>query len=75
MPRGRKAVKTADDVLYELQRLADTYESDAALARAFGVSRAHMSRVLRGLKPITAAIAHGLGYEEQPRYVRYEHRD
>lgn len=75
MPRGRNAEKTADDLLAELLREANRYDSDSALAKAFGVSRGHMSRVLRGLKPITAKIALGLGYEEQPRYVRYEQRD
>ena len=70
-----KSLKTEEDLLAELLRQADRYESDAALAQAFGVTRSHMSRVLRGLKPITAKIALGLGYELQHRFVRYEHRD
>jgi len=63
------------DLLQELLRVVEGYESDAAAARAFEISRSHLSRVLRGEKPITARIALGLGYEEQKHYVRYEHRD
>jgi plasmid maintenance system antidote protein VapI len=68
-------MKTEDDLRYELVRQAERYDSDAALARAFGVSRSHMSRVLSGQKPITAKIALGLGYERQVRFIRYEHRE
>jgi plasmid maintenance system antidote protein VapI len=68
-------LKTEDDLLAELRRQAERYPSDAALARAFDVSRSHMNRVLRGLKPITAKIALGLGYEEHRGFLRYEHRD
>ena len=67
-------MKTEDDLRYELERAVDRYPSDAQAAKAFGVSRGHLSRVLRGVKPITAKIALGLGYEEQRGYVRYEHR-
>jgi plasmid maintenance system antidote protein VapI len=67
-------MKTEADLLGELLSEADRYPSDAALAKAFGVTRSHMSRVLRGLKPITSKIALGLGYEEQRGFVRYEHR-
>lgn len=70
-----KTVKTEDDVLAELLRAVDRYPSDAAAALAFGVSRSHLSRVLRAQKPITAKIAHALGYEQQRRFVRYEQRD
>jgi hypothetical protein len=69
-----RQVKTADWLRHELERVCDRYQSDAEAARAFGVTRGHLSRVLRGIKPITARIALGLGYEEQKRYVRYEHR-
>lgn len=67
-------LKTDSDLLHELETAVDHYDSDAAAARAFGVSRGHLSRVLRGLKPITAKIARGLGYEQQTCYVPYEHR-
>jgi hypothetical protein len=63
-----------EDLLTELRDAVDVYPSDAVAARAFGVTRGHLSRVLRGLKPITAKIALGLGYEEQRCYVRYEER-
>ncbi len=66
--------KSIDVILSELERAVNRYPSDAAAARAFGVSRGHLSRVLRGLKPMTAKIAHGLGYEQQHWYVRYEER-
>jgi plasmid maintenance system antidote protein VapI len=68
-------LKTEADLLIELREEAERYESDAALARAFGVSRSHMCRVLNGDKPITDKIALGLGYEAQTHYVRLEHRD
>lgn len=67
-------MKSEAQLLAELIRQAERYPSDSAFAKAFGVSRGHMSRVLRGLKPITAKIALGLGYEEQRGFVRYEHR-
>jgi len=67
-------VRTESDLKHELERAVDRYESDAAAARAFGVTRGHLSRVLRGEKPITQKIAHCLGYERQWRFVRYEHR-
>lgn len=67
--------KTETDLLIELRTASYKYPSDALFAKSFGVSRGHMSRVLRGLKPITAKIALGLGYEEQKCYVRYEYRD
>lgn len=65
-------VKTEADLLAELQREAERYGSNLALAKAFDVTPGHMSRVVRGLKPITEKIAHGLGYalEIQRRYVR-----
>jgi hypothetical protein len=58
----------------QLQRAAARYPSDAKAAEAFGVSRGHLSRVLRGLKPIDGAIALSLGYERQDCYVPYEER-
>ena len=68
-------LKTEDDLLFELERAVDRYESDAAAAKAFGVSRGHLSRVLSRQKPITQKIALGLGYERQYRFVRLEYRD
>ena len=67
-------MKTEADLLFELEKAVERYESDAAAARSFGVTRGHLSRVLRGEKPITAKIALGLGYEQQRGFVRYEHR-
>ena len=67
-------LKTEDDLLFELKREVERYPSDAKAAAAFGVTRGHMSRVLRRLKPITAKIALGLGYERQIRFLRYEER-
>ena len=49
--------------------------SDAKAAKAFGITRGHLSRVLRGEKPMTAKIALVLGYEQQRWYMRYEQRD
>lgn len=57
-----------------LRNEVDRYQSDSAAAKAFGVSRGHLSRVLRGLKPVDGAIAHALGYERQDCYVPYEER-
>lgn len=67
-------MKRESDLLQELIRNVDRYPSDAAAAKAFGVTRGYLSRVLRGLQPITAKIARGLGYERQICFVRYEHR-
>jgi hypothetical protein len=69
-----KRCRDADDLRLELEREVDRYPSDAAAAKAFGVSRSHFSRVLRGEKAMSKAIAHGLGYELQTHFVRYEHR-
>lgn len=52
----------------------DKYPSDLKAAKAFGVSRGHLSRVLRGLKAIDGSIALALGYERQDCYVPLEHR-
>ena len=52
----------------------DRFDSDSAAAKAFGVSRGHLSRVPRGLKPVDGAIAHALGYERQDCYVPYEEK-
>jgi hypothetical protein len=68
-------MKTEDDLRNELIVEVERYESDAAAARAFDISRGHLSRVLRGLKPITSKIALGLGYEEQRGFVRDEERE
>lgn len=57
-----------------LLNVVDRYQSDRAAAQAFGVSRGHLSRVLRGLKPVDGAIAHALGYERQDCYVPYEYK-
>lgn len=67
--------RTADDLRLELEAEADRYPSDAKAARAFGVTRSHFSRVLRGQKRMSEKIAHALGYELQVHFVRYEHRD
>ena len=64
--------KTAGDLRRELNVEAARYSSDAQAARAFGVSRSHFSRVLRGEKAMSAKIAHGLGYELQTHFVRYD---
>lgn len=58
----------------QLCNAVDRYPSDSAAAKAFGVSRGHLSRVLRGLKPVSGVIAHALGYERQDCYVPYEER-
>lgn len=57
-----------------LRNVVDRYPSDSAAAQALGVSRGHLSRVLRGLKPIDGLIALALGYERQDCYVPYEDR-
>lgn len=66
--------KEASDLRYELELEAERYPSDAAAARAFGVSRGHFSRVLSGQKAMSKAMAHALGYEMQIHYVPYEYR-
>ena len=62
------------EILLVLRGAVDRYESDAQAAKALGVSRGHLSRVLRQHKPVTARLAHALGYEMQALFVPYEHR-
>lgn len=74
---GRKALRVLRD--WEMRRvlveMVDQHATDAAAARSMGVSRSHLSRVLRGEKPVDGAIAHALGYERHDCYVPYEHRE
>ena len=72
---SKRCLKTEDDLLYELERAVDKYPTDSAAARAFGVSRGHLSRVLSRQKRLTAKVAHRLGYAQEYCYVRYEQRD
>lgn len=67
-------VLRAHQMQLRLRAAVDRYPSDSAAAQAFGVTRGHLSRVLRGLKPVDGAIAHALGYERQDCYVPYEYR-
>jgi AraC-like DNA-binding protein len=71
---GGVMCKHADDLRVELEHAAERYPSDAQAAKAFGVSRSHFSRVLRGEIAMSRAIAHCLGYELQTHFVRYEER-
>lgn len=41
-------LKTESDLLHELLDQVEKYTSDADAARAFGVSRGHLSRVCEG---------------------------
>ena len=73
MPRKWRP-RCESEVLGELHLAVKRYPSDSKAAQAFGVTRGHLSRVLRGEKPVTAKIALSLGYEQQRWYVRYEQR-
>jgi transcriptional regulator with XRE-family HTH domain len=55
-----------------LQREVDRYRSDAAAAKALGVSRSHLSRVLRDQKPVTDRLAERLGYKLEALFVPYD---
>ncbi len=72
---GRDGHKVLGDseIQVRLRNEVDLYPSDSAAADAFGVSRGHLSRVLRGLKPVDGAIAHALGYERRDCYVQYDY--
>lgn len=63
------------ELLAVLRSEVDRYASDAAAARALGVTRGHLSRVLREEKPITPKLAELLGYERQWLFVPYEFRE
>lgn len=63
---------TSHQARRRLREAVDCYESDSAAAKAFGVSRSHLSRVLRGIKPVDGKIARAIGYERQDCYVRAE---
>lgn len=74
---SKKALRPLRDyeLLNVLKNEVDRYESDAAAARHLGVTRSHLSRVLRQQKPITKRLAHALGYEQQALFVPYEYRE
>lgn len=63
------------ELLLVLHSAVRRYPSDSAAAKAFGVTRSHLSRVLRAQKPITARLAHAIGYERQALFVPYEERE
>lgn len=69
----KKALRE-DELLLVLRGEVERYHSDAHAAKALGVSRGHLSRVLRQQKPLTARLARALGYWQQSRYVPYEYR-
>jgi len=71
---GRMKILRDYQIRLRLRNEVDRYRSDSAAAKAFGVSRGHLSRVLRGLKPVDGSIAHALGYERQDCYVPYEEK-
>jgi hypothetical protein len=62
------------ELLLLLRDVVERYESDTDAARALGISRSHLSRVLREEKPMTARLAHALGYDQRVIFVPYEHR-
>ena len=51
-----------DELPKILELYVDDFPSVAAAARALGVSRGHLSRVLNGKKPITPNLIEALGY-------------
>jgi len=62
---------TAKELLFDLRfRLKYFYRNQSELARAIGISRAHMSRVVRGKKPIDGRVLSWLGYKVITVYVR-----
>lgn len=73
---SRRALKALceSDLLLVLRGDVERYASDAEAAASYGISRSHLSRVLSGEKPITARLAHALGYERQSLFVPYEYR-
>lgn len=75
MAKRARVWKTEGELRAELERDVERYPTDSAAAKALGVSRSHLCRVLSGQKPITERIAHSLGYEQQRCFVRYEHRN
>lgn len=62
--------KCASEVLGEIRRHVRLFKSDATAAKALGISRSHLSRLLSGDKPLTARVAAALGYDEVVRYRR-----
>jgi DNA-binding phage protein len=72
--KGLKPLRESE-LLLVLRGDVERYKSDAKAAEAYGVSRGHLSRVLRQQKPITARLAHALGYERQSLFVPYEYRN
>jgi plasmid maintenance system antidote protein VapI len=62
--------RTEDELMLELEREVEKFDTDSAAAAWLGVTRGHLSRVLSGEKPITAKIARALGYEPMRCFVR-----
>jgi plasmid maintenance system antidote protein VapI len=58
------------DVMMEFRREVESFSSDAKAAKAMGISRSHLSRVLSGAKPLTAKLAAFIGYEQETWYRR-----
>lgn len=73
MARARKPLRDYQ-MLALLERAVEGYQSDAAAAKALGVSRSHLSRVLSQQKPITDRLALALGYERHDLFVPFEER-
>lgn len=56
------------DVVDDLRQAVNHYRSEAELARAIGVSRSFLNRVMRGEKKPTGKILKWLGYREAHVY-------
>lgn len=57
------------DVRKALREALGDFRSEAEMARAIGVSRAHLNRVVRGEKPPDGKIAKWLGFKRIIAYV------
>lgn len=60
---------TAKEVVEHLRQEAGSYRSEAELARAIGVSRSHLNRIMRGEKKPYGRVLHWLGYKPAQVYV------
>jgi transcriptional regulator with XRE-family HTH domain len=57
-------------LLRMLRERVKVYKNQSELARAIGISRSHMSRVVRGDKPIDGRVLAWLGYRAVTVYER-----
>lgn len=60
---------TADEVRRKLQALVEMYPTASAAAADIGVTRGHLSRVLRGEKKLDGKVLKWAGFDHAQVYI------